>query len=192
MDEPEQIEMVAVSLLKKSKTNARRHPPTQIKQIGDSFAEFGLTKPLLIDEQNRVLVGNGRLDAAIRNGIAELPCVRVTGWSDHKKRSFAIAENRLGELSHWDAAALQASVGESEVLQALFPDGVEGSELPKPSRSKQSSPAIEDSGRYLKVGRVEIPLTEDEEQLLEAVLRRYIADRSTTSGFFLWVLSGGK
>lgn len=187
--ESTQTEAIAVGDLKLTGRNARSHPKSQIAELQASFESFGVTKPILVDENNVVLVGRGRVEAAIKKGIATLPCVRVEGWSDHKKRSFAIAENRLGELSHWDAAILQASVGESEVLQRLFPNG---SQLPAPEAEPGKKQAVGDVSRYLSIGRTAIAITDHEEKLLVAALRYYVAKFSVSNGFWQWILSEAK
>jgi ParB-like chromosome segregation protein Spo0J len=182
-------EMIATGDLKLTGRNARSHPKSQIDELQASFESFGITKPILVDEGNVVLVGRGRVEAALKKGVAALPCVRVKDWSDHKKRSFAIAENRLGELSHWDAAILQASVGESEVLQRLFPSG-DQLQPPPPKPNKQQP--VGDASRYLSIDRTLIAITEREENLLHAALRFYVSKFSVSNGFLQWILSESK
>jgi hypothetical protein len=179
------VEMVKVASLVLNTKNARQHPVSQIAELQASFESFGITKPILIDEANNVIVGNGRVEAAIKKGVDELPCVRVPDWSDMKKRSFAIAENRLGELSHFDAAILQASVGESEVLQRLFPKGKQEVAPPK----KDKTQPVGDQSRFLSIGRTSIEMTEKEQQTLLALLRYYVAKHSVTNGFWNWLIA---
>jgi len=179
-----QVEQIPVTELKTPGRNARKHPKEQIDQLEASFTNFGITKPLLIDEANNVICGRGRLRAAIKKGIDTFPCVRVTDWSDVKKQAFAVAENRLGELSHWDAAVLQASVTESDVLKKLFPGTTASPEPPR----KKAKPVVDDSLSYLTIGKTAIPLTAREQSTLVALLRHYVARFSVANGFWSWIL----
>lgn len=188
-DHEVQSELISVSELKMTGRNARTHPASQIEKLQDSFKRYGVTKPVLVDENNVVIVGRGRVEAAIKAGEKSVPCVRVSGWTDHKKRAFAVAENRLGELSHWDAAILQASVGESEVLRKLFPDGQSDKSV-KPKEPK--SQPVGDVSRYLTVGRSAFEITEREEALLVASLRFYVTKFGMNNGFITWILAEGK
>lgn len=179
------VEQMAVGDLKLTGPNARKHPQSQIEELQSSFESFGITKPILIDESDVVIVGRGRVEAAIKKGIKTLPCVRVRDWDESKKRAFAIAENRLGELSHFDAAILQASVSESEVLQRLFPKGKTEIKPPK----KDAAQPVGDQSRYLSIGRTSVEMTEKEEQTLVALLRFYVAKHSVTNGFWNWLIA---
>ena len=81
--------------------NPKNHPANQIDQIVDSINEWGWTMPLLIDEQNNVIAGHGRLLAAKKLGINEVPCIVAREWSDEKKKAYCIADNKLTENSTW-------------------------------------------------------------------------------------------
>ena len=81
--------------------NPKNHPANQIDQIVDSINEWGWTMPLLIDDQNNVIAGHGRLLAAKKLGINEVPCIVAREWSDEKKKAYCIADNKLTENSTW-------------------------------------------------------------------------------------------
>ena len=81
--------------------NPKNHPVNQIDQIVDSINEWGWTMPLLIDDQNNVIAGHGRLLAAKKLGINEVPCIVAREWSDEKKKAYCIADNKLTENSTW-------------------------------------------------------------------------------------------
>jgi 16S rRNA G966 N2-methylase RsmD len=81
--------------------NPKNHPANQIDQIVDSINEWGWTMPLLIDEQNNIIAGHGRLLAAKKLGINEVPCIIAREWSDEKKKAYCIADNKLTENSTW-------------------------------------------------------------------------------------------
>src|ERR1700730_550868 len=101
---PDQLSLPAKSL--------RVHTPSQIKKIGRSLSVFGFLIPIVIDEVDRVLVGVGRLSAARDLGFTEVPTIQVTHLSEAQKRAFAIAENRLAEISKWDDEVLAEQLAE--------------------------------------------------------------------------------
>lgn len=86
--------------------NSRTHSDSQIKQICSSIKEFGFTNPIIIDEDNGIIAGHGRVMAAEKLGIDELPCVQVTGWTDAQKKAYVIADNKLALNAGWDESIL--------------------------------------------------------------------------------------
>lgn len=86
--------------------NPKIHPPEQIDQIANSINEWGFTIPLLIDGQNNVLAGHGRLLAAKSIGMDKVPCIIAEGWSEDQKKAYIIADNKLAENSEWDNSTL--------------------------------------------------------------------------------------
>ena len=96
--------------------NARTHSRAQIKQIADSIRAFGFTNPILVDEDDRVLAGHGRLAAAKRLGLEAVPTLRLSGLSDVQKRAYVLADNKLAEKAGWDSALLAAELGDLATL----------------------------------------------------------------------------
>jgi DNA modification methylase len=100
------IEHIAPATLKPDPRNARTHSKRQIRQITASIREFGWTNPMLIDENNRVIAGHGRLAAAERLGMTEVPIIRLKGLSEPQKRALALADNKLAENAGWNPEIL--------------------------------------------------------------------------------------
>ena len=75
----------SVNELKKHKNNARTHSEVQIAQIVNSIEEFGWTNPILIDENDIIIAGHGRLEAAETLDLNELPCIVLSGLTDSQK-----------------------------------------------------------------------------------------------------------
>jgi ParB-like chromosome segregation protein Spo0J len=102
-----QIINVDVSELKELERNARLHSADQLKQITESIKRFGFLSPVVIDSNNVVVAGNGRLIAAKGLGIDSVPAIRAQGLSQEELRAYALVDNRLSETSSWDIDMLK-------------------------------------------------------------------------------------
>lgn len=91
-----------VGTLKPCEKNARTHSEKQIQQIKNSIEIFGFTNPIIIDGNNNVIAGNGRLRAAKLLGMMDIPTIRLEHLTEAQKRAYVIADNRLAELAGWD------------------------------------------------------------------------------------------
>ena len=96
------IELLATTALVPNPRNARKHPRRQINKIARSIETLGWATPLVIDEDNVVLCGNGRLEAAKELGLVEVPCVRLIDLNEPEKTALALADNKLGDGSSFD------------------------------------------------------------------------------------------
>ena len=101
-----QIEMMAVADLVPYARNSRTHSDAQVAQIAASIREFGFTNPVLIDAQGGIIAGHGRLMAARKLGMAEVPSIVLAGLSETQKRALVIADNKLALNAGWDADVL--------------------------------------------------------------------------------------
>ncbi|HRJ61392.1 MAG TPA: DNA methyltransferase [Azospirillaceae bacterium] len=90
--------------------NARTHSDEQVVQIAASIAEFGFANPVLIDERGVLIAGHGRLLAARRLGLTDVPVIRLSHLTDAQTRAFRIADNRIADNGGWDEAALSAEL----------------------------------------------------------------------------------
>ena len=90
--------------------NSRTHTEEQVGQIASSIREFGFTNPVLVDEENNVIAGHGRLLAAQTLGLEKVPAVIVTGLDERKRRALVIADNKLALNAGWDAEALRVEL----------------------------------------------------------------------------------
>jgi hypothetical protein len=105
--------------LKPHASNARTHSPKQIGQIVRSMRQYGWTNPILVDENGAVLAGHGRLEAAKRLGISDVPTIRLAHMTPAQKRAYIIAGNRMSEIAgSWDRKLLAL---EHEVIKLLDP-----------------------------------------------------------------------
>lgn len=92
--------------------NSRTHSPEQIEQIVASVKEFGFTNPILIAEDNTIIAGHGRVQAAVAMGMDVVPCLRIAGLTDEQRRAYIIADNKLAENAGWDDELLRLELGE--------------------------------------------------------------------------------
>ncbi len=97
--------MTPIALLRPAPRNARRHGKAQLAALERSVTEHGMVSPVIRDENNYIIAGHGRVEAAKRAGKTVVPTLQIKGWNDGQKRLFALADNRIAELSTWDEAA---------------------------------------------------------------------------------------
>lgn len=106
----EHIEHIKISELKAYENNAKKHPEKQLKLLEKSINEFGFVSPVLIDEDNNIIAGHGRTEAAKRLGIDKVPCVRVEGLTEEQRKAYIIADNKLNELGSWDKSLVASEI----------------------------------------------------------------------------------
>jgi DNA modification methylase len=82
--------------------NARTHSPKQIRQISRSIERFGFNNPVLVDDDDQIIAGHGRVEAAKLLNMKTVPTVRLSHLSDVEKRAYILADNRLAEKAGWD------------------------------------------------------------------------------------------
>ena len=90
--------------------NARTHSGDQIAQIAGSIAEFGFVNPVLIGADDVIIAGHGRVLAAEKLGLAEVPVIVLSHLSESQRRALVIADNRIAENAGWDDAMLKAEI----------------------------------------------------------------------------------
>jgi ParB-like chromosome segregation protein Spo0J len=92
--------------------NARTHSAEQVAQIASAIREWGWTVPCLIDEAGGLIAGHGRILAARKLGITEVPVVVARGWTEAQKRSYVIADNKLAMNAGWDDELLRVELND--------------------------------------------------------------------------------
>ena len=97
--------------------NSRTYSDAQVAQIAASIREWGWTMPVLIDEAGNLIAGHGRIMAAQKLGIVDVPCMTATGWSEAKRRAYVIADNKLALNAGWDDEMLRVEFGELRDLE---------------------------------------------------------------------------
>ena len=106
----EQLVLVPIDDLVPYANNAKVHTPEQINQIRGSLREFGFVTPVLIDFDNNIIAGHGRVMAARAEGMTEVPCVMVSNLSDTQRKAYILADNRMSEIAQWDLKTLEVEL----------------------------------------------------------------------------------
>jgi len=134
------IEQLATGDLIPYVNNSRTHDDKQVGQIAASIKEFGFTNPILIDNENGIIAGHGRLQGAQKLGIEQVPCIRLGDLTEAQKKAYVIADNKLALNAGWDMDLLAVEIEglqaldfdidllgfDADELDALFPLEVEG------------------------------------------------------------------
>jgi DNA modification methylase len=118
-----------ISDLKFNPNNPRQHSPRQIRQIAKSIDTFGLVVPVLIDGGLTILAGHGRVLAAQLLGWNEVPTILLDHLTEAQAAAFAIADNRLTEISLWDKKLLAQQLKGLSILNLDFDLDVTGFEV---------------------------------------------------------------
>ncbi len=105
-----QIEQLKTEDLLSYAKNSRTHSEAQIDQIAASIKEFGFTNPILIDAENQIIAGHGRVTAARKLKLSEVPCIRLGYLTESQKRAYVIADNKLALNAGWDDELLALEI----------------------------------------------------------------------------------
>jgi DNA modification methylase len=111
---PLAIEPMAVACLRPYGGNARTHSKKQVRQIADSIRKFGFTNPVLVSDDNEIIAGHGRVDAAKLLGMESVPTLRLSHLDASQRRAYVLADNKLALNAGWDRELLAIE------LQALI------------------------------------------------------------------------
>lgn len=123
------VELVKIGLLKPADRNPRVHSKRQVTQLVRSMKRFGFTNPLLIDDQDHIIAGHGRLAAATELELKAVPCIRLSALNAAERRAYLIADNKLALNASWDLESLALEFG--ELLEMDFEVDLTGFDQPE-------------------------------------------------------------
>jgi ParB-like chromosome segregation protein Spo0J len=197
-DNKPQIEHLSVEALIPYASNSRTHSEEQVAQIAASIREFGFTNPVLVDNDNGIIAGHGRVMAARKLGLAEVPCIRLSYLTETQRKAYVIADNKIALNAGWDLDLLKIELAglreedgfdlsltgfnDIELNSLLAGVDVEGIDTDEGESTSGGDVA------YLVIGKFRIPLEVDEENALTEVVESYAAERGTTLGFGAYLL----
>lgn len=117
------VQLMRIDALKPDPRNSRTHSRKQLEQLAESIATFGFLVPILTDENQLVIAGYGRLQAAERLRLKQVPVIEVRGLSEAKRRALALADNKIAENAGWDREKLAIEL--SELSELLIQEGLD-------------------------------------------------------------------
>jgi ParB family chromosome partitioning protein len=109
---PDQLETIKIDALIPYARNSRTHSDAQVAQIAASIKEFGFTNPVLIDKDGGIIAGHGRVLAARKLKMDEVPCIRLSHLTEVQTRALVIADNKLALNAGWDDEMLRIEFAE--------------------------------------------------------------------------------
>ena len=108
----DKVERRAVASLVPYARNARTHSEKQVAQIAASIREWGWTNPVLVDGEGSIIAGHGRVMAAQKLGLQDIPVMVAEGWSEAQRKAYVLADNQLAMNAGWDIEMLKIEIGE--------------------------------------------------------------------------------
>lgn len=121
---PQEVKLLKVDALLPYARNSRTHTDEQVAAVAASMREFGFTNPVLVRSDGTIVAGHGRVMAARKLGLAEVPCIDVSHMSDAQMRAYVIADNKLAEQAGWDDEMLKLEL--RDLQEAGFDVGLTG------------------------------------------------------------------
>jgi DNA modification methylase len=125
------VEWLATSSLQPDPLNPRRHNRAQVRAIAKSIEAFGFNVPILVDRNNKVVAGHGRLEAAKLRGDLQVPAILLDHLTETQARAFMLADNQLVDRSSWDEVRVATQLKELLDLDLDFDLDATGFELPE-------------------------------------------------------------
>ena len=186
------VQVVPVSKVTPYARNPRKNLGA-IAKVKASLAEFGWRQPIVVDTEMVIVVGHTRYAAAIELGMTEVPVHVATGLTAAQIKAYRIADNRTNEEAEWDRELLALELGDLQTdgydlgLTAFNGDelskllSLDGSDLMDPTDGHGSTNA--QGAAALKWGKREVPLTEEEVDILERAFTQYVARNGVAYGF---------
>lgn len=146
------------------KKNAKKHNKEQVEQIANSIKEFGFTQPVVVDKDNNVVAGHGRILGAKKAGLKQIPTVMLSDLTEQQINAYRLVDNKLNE-SDWNMELLddELSVLEADIDMSLF-----GFELSDDEEKEQEEKKVEFTVRE----KYEVHIICKDKQQMEQVFER--------------------
>ncbi|MBC8158276.1 MAG: ParB N-terminal domain-containing protein [Alphaproteobacteria bacterium] len=106
------VKQIPVTELIPYSNNSRTHSDVQVAQIAASIKEFGFNNPILLDGAKGIIAGHGRLLAARKLGMDDVPCIELAHLSDTQRKAYILADNKLALNAGWDIELLSLEMGD--------------------------------------------------------------------------------
>lgn len=138
------LQDIPLDQLRPWKRNARTHSKKQVRQIAESIKEFGFVNPVIVDDENNILAGHGRVDAAKLLQLQTIPCVHIEHMTAAQKKAYVIADNKLALNAGWDEDLLAQELKELLAVDISFDIGVTGFSIPEVDRLVEGLQPVEE------------------------------------------------
>lgn len=128
-----EIKNVKISKLKGYHQNNKKHPQEQVDELKKSLTAYGFIQPIVVDKENVVIIGHGRLEAAKQLAYTEVPTVQLDNLTEEQTRRLRLLDNRLSDLAEYDIDNIMFELDDLDdpELNALFKDIIPDEELPE-------------------------------------------------------------
>lgn len=128
-----EIKNVKISKLKGYHQNNKKHPQEQVDELKKSLTAYGFIQPIVVDKENVVIIGHGRLEAAKQLAYTEVPTVQLDNLTEEQTRRLRLLDNRLSDLAEYDIDNIMFELDDLDdpELNALFKDLIPDEELPE-------------------------------------------------------------
>lgn len=155
-----QIQLVPIETLVPYEKNNKIHTDKQIEHLANSIRDFGFNQPIVIDENNVILAGHGKLLAACKLALPVVPVVKKVGLSNEQKVAYRLADNKITDEAEWHTENIKFEV---EFLRAqkfnFEPFGIDGFKIPEFEAPKEDEPP-EPEKKWAAVITLSIPAEE--------------------------------
>ena len=147
MNQPTKLEKRQTASLIPYARNARTHSEAQVAQIAASIKEFGFNAPVLIDKDNGIIAGHGRVLAAQKLGLESVPCLVLGHLTENQKRAYILADNKLALNAGWDEEMLKLELSELVTIGNIDLSGFSCEDAGAFDVSETTAPTIPDGDR---------------------------------------------
>lgn len=157
------IEKISVDKLIPYANNARTHSDEQVAQIAASIREFGFNNPVLIAEDDTIIAGHGRVMAARKLNLSEVPCLRLNHLTPTQRKAYILADNKLALNAGWDVDLLRLEI--QDLMNEKFAIELTGFDLQELAKILDNQEDLElNEEKYSEVFNVIVECSDENEQ----------------------------
>lgn len=161
--------------------NNPRDNSKAISYVANSIREFGFKVPIVVDKENVIVAGHTRLKAAQLLGLETVPVIVADDLTEEQINAFRLADNKSSEFAEWDMSKLEQELEMLEMDMSEF-GFLEEEEIPL-DRYDEEDTEKNVNQKFLKVGKLQIPITDDEEEMLIEKATEYSEENGLLYGF---------
>ena len=161
--------------------NNPRDNSKAISYVANSIREFGFKVPIVVDKENVIVAGHTRLKAAEMLCLETVPVIVADDLTDEQINAFRLADNKSSEFAEWDMSKLEQELEMLEMDMSEF-GFLEEEEIPL-DRYDEEDTEKNVNQKFLKVGKLQIPITDDEEEMLIEKATEYSEENGLLYGF---------